>query len=109
MKSKPESLIALVIMLFFGLPLSFFWCGYVTSVLWSWFVVQFGIAQISLFHAVGLTILVQSMAHGYARESKVPPKRTPEETLERAIHYVLSLILVPAFALMFGWLARLGM
>jgi cytochrome b561 len=107
MKDSAKALSAIAIILFACLPLSFFWCAYVTTVLWGWFAVPLGVQQIGIFHAYGLALLAAVMVRGYSRKKQ--PKRTPTEELEDAQHILVSTILAPALVLLFGWLAHLGM
>ena len=69
--------------------------AWVLATLWAWFVVPLGIAKISLAHAYGLssisTVLLGTRGL-YA----------PEDKRKEAISAAL---LIPIFALFFGWIA----
>ncbi len=107
MKDSAKALSALAIILFACLPLSFIWCAYVTTVLWDWFAVPLGAPHIGVFHAYGLALLAAVMVRGYG--SKRKPERSASETLKDALHAFWCAVFAPAFILLFGWLAHLGM
>lgn len=109
MKDTSKSILTLVLVLFVAFPLWVFWASYVTTVLWGWFAVPFGVQQIGIFHAAGLTLLAGVMTRGYSRSKDIPKKRTPSEEFSHTAGYVLALIFGPAFVLLFGWLIHLGM
>jgi hypothetical protein len=54
----------------FYLVLLGLWNGYVLSILWSWFVVQFGLPTLTVPHAIGLALIGSLMV----------PYRKPDES-----------------------------
>ena len=76
--------------------LSAVWWGYALSVLWTWFVVPLGVKAISIPHAYGL-MLVGGMFLG-ARGIK------DNNDKEQWIESIIQAIVIPAVALLFGWI-----
>jgi hypothetical protein len=80
------------------LILSIFWCGWVTATLWGWFFVPLGVPAIGVWHAFGIAALVGLLKGVQARKLE-------STTVERLTFGILA----PAFALGFGWLAKVNM
>lgn len=111
MKDKIEKLkkasLSLALLLA-SIVISFFWVGYVTSVLWSWFAVPLGAPAINLFHAVGLGILVKALANPI-KAGKNLDGMTEDQKVGYAIKCLIMAITAPALILFIAWLAKLGM
>lgn len=111
MKDKIEQLkktsLALGLLLV-GIFVGFFWVGYVTSVLWSWFAVPLGVPAISLFHAVGLSLLVKVLANPI-KSGKNRDDMTEDQKVDDALKSLIMVITAPALVLFVAWLATLGM
>lgn len=111
MKDKIEQLqkasLALGLLLA-SIIIAFFWVGYTTSVLWSWFAVPLGVPAINLFHAVGLGILVKVLANPI-KSGKNRDGMTEDQKVEEALKRLILIITTPAIVLFVAWLAKLGM
>lgn len=82
-----------------GLALLGIWWGYAIHVLWAWFVVPMGVSSISIAQAYGLSVLVSLFMN--TRGLDVGKEKTSDE-------WVVSVtigVLMPAVALLFGWIA----
>ena len=84
-----------IVALFAFLALMGVYYAFVLSVLWGWFVVPLGVAKIGMAHAYGLSLIpttILGVRGLYAPEDK----RTES---------VASALIMPAAALLFGWIA----
>lgn len=88
------------------IPLGIVWHGYADSVLWSWFIVPLGAPAIGLWHAGGIALFVTSLLGSRGLEMKAEDKR---DKMEKAAAWSVVMFILPAFALLFGWLYKLGM
>jgi hypothetical protein len=70
--------------------------GYAIWVLWSWFIVPFGVQQISIAWAIGLSSLTQLMV----------PAATPDSSKREWWFPLLVGLVRPGFALLFGYVAK---
>ena len=85
------------------MPVSVLVNAWTASVLWGWFVVPLGLAQISIAHAFGLA-LVSRLFVGLGREDD---SRDPEATPSKLfITGLTRAVFLPAIVLGLGWLAR---
>lgn len=91
--------ILLVLGVIVGLALLGIWWGYAIHVLWAWFVVPLGIVPIKLAHAYGLSVLFGLFLN--TRGLDVGKKNSSDDW---ATSVTIS-ILMPAIALLFGWIA----
>lgn len=81
------------------------WKGFALAVLWGWFVVPFGVPQISAFHAVGLVVL-GSLAFKDAHASNF---KDEFRNVDPKLLSIVASILGPLAAIAFGWLAKAAM
>ena len=84
------------------------WGGFAASVLWGWFVVPLGVPEVSVLHAMGLTLALRALA-GFS--GKPQPDKTEDKMVAlRKLGHVLGVATVaPALALAVGWAIRWGM
>lgn len=73
------------------------WQAYVSTILWGWFVVPFGLPILSMAWAVGLSCLLTAM--------KPNPYVPSKPGIGEAVFGLLRPILNPAVALLIGWIA----
>lgn len=71
--------------------------GWVITKLWGWYVVPFGIPQISLAHAIGLNYLITYLTACYHKESRTLTER------------IIIPIATPLIFLLMGWIVSLFM
>lgn len=82
------------------IPFSVMWRGFVLSVLWGWFMVPtFSLPALKVAPAIGLALVVSYLTHQYS-------KKGDEDGIGRAVAHAA---LVPAFALLTGWVVKLWM
>jgi len=82
-----------------GLALLGIWWGYAIHVLWAWFVVPIGLPAISIAQAYGLSVLFGLFMN--TRGLDVGKEKTSDEW---AVSVTIG-VLMPAVALLFGWIA----
>jgi hypothetical protein len=71
--------------------------GWVLTKLWAWFIVpQFGLAPLPLTIAIGLSILVNYIKPGPLDYAKDPASSSQSRLISHLLH--------PVFALLFGWI-----
>lgn len=76
--------------------------GYVLSILWGWFMVPtLGLPQLSVVQAIGIAIVVSFLTHQVNDYEE--KERTGGEKITRA---VAMAVLIPFFALLFGYIAH---
>lgn len=80
--------------------------GWVLTLLWAWFVVPLGIAQIGIAHGIGICATGRLIIGGVPSRSD---KDKPTDPIERLGHSIIVLIGFPLFALLIGWLAQMFM
>jgi len=74
--------------------------GWVLSILWGWFVVPvFGISQISVLQAIGLTAIINMLKSSRAKENN-----KGRETSEVIVELFAITIIAPLISLFFGWI-----
>lgn len=74
--------------------------GWVLTVLWGWFIVPtFGITQLSIPVAIGISFIV-SMFRSHI------PTNNKDESAEEKIGKIVGAILSPFFVLLFGWIVH---
>jgi hypothetical protein len=79
------------------------WGAFVLCKLWEWFIVeQFGIAQIGITTAIGLSLIVSYLTH-------LNTGNDDKEPCEKLIEVVVVVLLKPAYTLLFGWIVTLFM
>lgn len=87
-----------------ALPFVMIWRAYVATVLWAWFVVpQFGLAPLGILTFMGIGCLLM-LFHGNAYKSD---GRTDEEKVSDQYTSITIAFMVPAAALVMGWLVKL--
>ncbi len=75
-------------------------CGFVLTVLWGWFVVPtFGLPQLSLVPAIGVSMVASYLSHQY-----IPSK--DGDSFTSALAYSIT---YPLITLLFGWIVHLFM
>ena len=81
------------------------WGGFAASVLWGWFVVPLGVPEVSVLHAMGLTLAMRALA-GFSGKPQ-PAKTEDKMAALRALGDVLAWATVaPGAALAIGWVVR---
>lgn len=96
------------------LPAYFILGGYAVSMLWLWFAVPLGLPAIGIAQAIGINILVASLANttglSLALQSikEILKGDQKDSKLSRQeIKYLISIFLLPAFELGIGFLVTL--
>lgn len=75
------------------LILSFVWSGLVLKVLWGWFFVPiFGLPNLNIPQALGIALVVSYLTHRYNEDNRKP-----------AVVLAYAFV-IPAFALLVGWI-----
>lgn len=77
------------------LGLMAFYHAFVLATLWAWFVVPLGVAKIGVAHAYGLSSIFSVILSTRGIYQ-------PEDKRKEAVGAALA---IPAFALLFGWIA----
>ncbi len=81
------------------------WGGFAASVLWGWFVVPLGVPEVSVLHAMGLTLALRALA-GFSGKPQ-PAKHEDKMVALRKLGDVLAWAAVaPGAALAIGWVVR---
>lgn len=91
--------ILLVLGVIVGLALLGIWWGYAIHVLWAWFVVPLGVVPIKLTHAYGLSVLFGLFLN--TRGLEIGKEKNSDDWATS----VTIGIIMPAIALIFGWIA----
>lgn len=84
--------------------------GFVIKTLWAWFMVPLGVVQIHLFHAIGLTCIVEYFLIGTLSElmKKQNAQKYESKTLKAV--YTLSVpIIFITFLWFMGWIYHMLM
>ena len=71
--------------------------GLALKVLWGWFLVQFGLPEIGLAHAIGIGLTAGCLAHQFVKN---------DAEWDEVVGYQIAL---PAVAVMVGWIVQLFM
>lgn len=84
------------------------WSGYVTTVLWQWFVAEpFGVRPISIPLALGLSLILSRFFWGVARTKEFWKLLHPERSAAMHLTYtVVDMFAYPTFALGIGWVIK---
>ena len=85
------------------------WGGFAAATLWGWFVVPLGVPEVSVLHAMGLTLALRALAgfSGKPQPAKHEDKMVALRALGRALGRVLAVATVaPGAALAIGWVVR---
>ena len=80
--------------------------GWVITYLWAWFIVPFGIEQISLPHAIGISIMTGLLTF---HRSLSEMKKAKEMTTEDKIADLVTAFFMPTFGLLAGWIINFFM
>jgi len=76
--------------------------GWVLSILWGWFVVPlFGVSQISLLQAIGLTAIINMLKSTKVNTDK---KSSSKGATEAIISAFVIVFVGPLVSLLFGWI-----
>ena len=76
--------------------------GFVLSYLWGWFVVPFGLPELSIPHAIGISLIIGFLTHQIRKEDE---KKQPDEV----IGSIGTAIIATGFAFLVGWIVSLFM
>ena len=81
------------------------WGGFAAATLWGWFVVPLGVPEVSVLHAMGLTLALRALA-GFSGKPQ-PAKHEDKMVALRKLGDVLAWAAVaPGAALAIGWVVR---
>jgi hypothetical protein len=80
--------------------------GWVLTILWGWFLVPFGLAQINLAHGIGICLAGRIISGSATR---VEPHNASEDPFERMGRVMITVIVAPLTALLIGWIAQMFM
>jgi hypothetical protein len=89
--------------------------GYVLSWLWLWFIVPLGLREISVVHAIGISILIAMLTRGLP---KTTPKPTAEEEADPEFkarkakaskERLMAMVISPLIALAIGYVVHVFM
>jgi len=75
--------------------------GWVTTKLWLWFIVPFGISVITLSHAIGIMVLVALLTH--QNPIKVETETSEEKTTALIATFFIGMLTSSAL-LLIGWI-----
>ena len=81
-------------------PVTALWSGYVLSVMWAWFIVPLGAVSIGVWHAFGISVLVDLLTFKQPQE-KVDDSKRPSPGVR-----IATSLFVPLIVLGFGWAAH---
>ena len=81
-----------------------FWGGFVTEVLWNWFMTPLHVPAITFWHAVGLTTLVVIFT---SRPPESRSKGDIDDAYSQAVSTLAYCVALPGFVLLIGWFAKL--
>ena len=85
-------------------PFLILWRAFVMTLLWSWFFVPtFGVDELSMPVAFGISLLVSLMTY------QPPDTKDTRMAVEQVATAITIGVLLPALALLFGWVATLFM
>lgn len=76
--------------------------GYVLAILWGWFVVPLGLAQIGIAHAIGICATVRLIIGGVPQR----PQDPKQEAIERLATSCLLMLGFPLLSWLIGWIAH---
>lgn len=74
------------------------WLGFVTSILWRWFVMPLGAPPIGIAHAIGLCLLVRYLVVHHRVE-----KLSDDDTIRAAAGDFFRSLALGCLALLIGW------
>jgi uncharacterized integral membrane protein len=99
--------VLLFVVLIFGMSVL---GGITIKLLWGWFVTPLGVPGLSLFHAMGLVLLVGFLTYRKAdHENELKTKDKLDEALARVLSLLGERIMLVAFTISFGYLFHLLM
>lgn len=79
------------------IPLSIAWSGYVFSILWAWFAVTtFSLSPLGTAQAIGVLLVFRFAC----------PIRLPRDDEKKASVMWAAAALIPAYALLLGWIVK---
>jgi hypothetical protein len=99
-KEQAAANVAALLVMCGSLVVTFLLWGWAGSVLWAWFVVPLGAAEISMWHAAGLRVLVSLVT------SRKRGDGAERDNLTAALEGFAAAVLIPLLALGFGWVAK---
>ena len=94
---KALSVVGLIIGCIVGLALFCIYNAWVLTILWGWFIVPLGVKSLSIPHAYGFTLVT-----GLILSNRGVKENKDKEDWTSSI---IVWILLPAVALLFGWIA----
>ncbi len=94
---KALSLLGLIIGCIVGLALFCIYNAWVLTILWGWFIVPLGVKSLSIAHAYGFTLVT-----GLILSNRGVKENKDKEDWTSSI---IVWLLLPAVALLFGWIA----
>ena len=74
--------------------------GWVITYLWKWFMVPLGIVDISLPHAIGISVIISFLISNVIKK---------DQTKEEQIYGLVLMFLWPLIALGLGWIVNCWM
>lgn len=84
--------------------------GIVVKLLWGWFIVPLGVPGLSLFHAMGIMLLVGFLTYRKAdQEIELKTKDKLDEALARVLSLLGERIMLVVFTISLGYLLHLLM
>jgi hypothetical protein len=103
MQAKPRRKAVTFILAILTVFIWVLWGGYVTSLLWLWFVVPLGVPAISVLQAAGLSILHSMLTgtRGIRADVAASKEKSSRDT---AIFNFGVALAAPGFALLGGWI-----
>ena len=75
------------------LLLSMLWTGFVIMNLWNWFIVPLGVISITLFHAIGIDMLISLMTPSFVPKDIIDTIKGKHDYADSTIRYVTIITL----------------
>lgn len=79
--------------------------GIVLYYMWGWFMVPFGMAQISIAWALGISLLVGELCHSHHKPAQIS-KKIEDNVATFIMYATLHIININAFAFILGWIVH---
>ncbi len=77
--------------------------GFVFQKIWHWFIFPLGMADITLPHALGISMVIGYLTHQIDIE-QLMKERTKEEEIEKNINEIIFSVIKPLMYLLIGWI-----
>ena len=84
---------------FFATALGVIVNGYVLSILWSWFIIPFGLPQLSIAHAIGVGMVMSFLTYQHQTSTEADKEKA-------GINLVVVLIIRPLAILGVGYIVK---